>query len=142
MTATAGAINPQGCEGQVEGAAAMGLGGAFLGELLVGPRGELRTPAFLDYRMPTSLDVPPVTPIIVEEPHSEGPYGAKGLGELALAATSACLSNAIFDGTGLRLNQLPISAERVLAAVREQRGGEEAGSRRWTQGPSSDPSIV
>ncbi|MBI2861391.1 MAG: hypothetical protein HYX89_01075, partial [Chloroflexi bacterium] len=54
-------------------------------------------PAFLDYRLPTALDVPPVTPIIVEEPHAEGPYGAKGLGELALAATPACLSNAIFE---------------------------------------------
>ena len=120
------AINPQGCEGQIEGAAPMALGGAFIEELLVGSNGELRNPAFLDYRVPTRLDVPPVTPIIVEEPHEQGPYGAKGLGELALAATSACLSNAIFAGTGLRMNQLPINTERVLAAVRAQRGGEGA----------------
>ena len=59
----------------------------------------------------------------VEEPHSDGPFGAKGIGELCLVPTAAAIANAVFDAVGVRIRELPITPDRVLAALRQKRAG-------------------
>ncbi len=70
-----------------------------------------------DYKMPTAMDVPEVVPLIVEAPHSEGPYGAKGMGEPVNCPTAPAIANAVEDAVGVRICDLPLSAERVLQAL-------------------------
>jgi CO/xanthine dehydrogenase Mo-binding subunit len=72
--------------------------------------------------------VPEIVPILVEAEHEEGPYGAKGLGEPVLAPTSPAIANAIFNATGARLTSLPITPEKVLAALQELRDSQETKS--------------
>jgi CO/xanthine dehydrogenase Mo-binding subunit len=72
------------------------------------------------------LDMPEIVPIIVETYHQEGPFGAKGIGEPDAAPTAAAISSGIFDAVGIRIRELPITPEKVLAALRE-RGGKGCG---------------
>jgi CO/xanthine dehydrogenase Mo-binding subunit len=74
-----------------------------------------------DYKVATTLDCPEIVPIIIESHHSEGPFGAKGIGEPALAPTAPAIANAIFDALGIRFNTLPITREKVLAAIRNRK---------------------
>ena len=108
------AINPTLLEGQVEGGVAQGLGFALMEEYHVG-----RTENLHDYLIPSIGDVPEVETILIEEADAHGPYGAKGIGEQALIPTAPALVNAIRDATGARLRQLPVTPERVLAAIRK-----------------------
>jgi CO/xanthine dehydrogenase Mo-binding subunit len=110
------AINPLLLEGQIEGACLMGIGEALHEEMLY-RQGQVTNPNFLDYRIPTFQEVPEIIPIIVECPHNEGPFGAKGMGEPALAGIPAAIGNAIFDAIGVRLTDLPLTADRVLKAI-------------------------
>lgn len=107
------AINPQTCEQQIEGAVATGVGTTIFEEIILNERGETLNSSFTDYRIPTALDIPPIVPIIVEEPHREGPYGAKGLGEPGLTATAPCIANALYNAIGVRFNDIPITPEKV-----------------------------
>jgi CO/xanthine dehydrogenase Mo-binding subunit len=119
MTAThdvGKAINPLLCEQQIEGALAMGIGGTLYEEQIV-QDGKTLNPNFVDYKLPTSLDIPAIVPCLVEAPHELGPYGAKGLGEPGLAPTAAAISNAIYDAIGVRIKDLPITPERILKAL-------------------------
>ena len=108
------AINPVLVEGQVQGGIAQGLGMALMEEYLPG-----RTENLHDYLIPTIGDVPPIETLIVEVPDAHGPYGAKGLGEHVLIPTAPAILNAIRNACGARLRQVPATAERVLAAIRE-----------------------
>jgi CO/xanthine dehydrogenase Mo-binding subunit len=118
-------INPRLIEGQIQGALAMGVGTTLLEEMEV-EEGRVLNPSFTDYRIPTSLDVPEMIPIIVEQPHRDGPYGAKGLGEPALAPTAAAIANAIYRATGVRVKDLPITPGKILKGLEKTRGdGEE-----------------
>jgi xanthine dehydrogenase molybdenum-binding subunit len=112
------AINPMAVEGQIEGGISMGLGYG-LGEELVLKNGELLNPNFADYILPTALDMPPVESIIVETVDPAGPFGAKGMAEPANNPTAPAIANAIYDAVGIRLKDLPITAEKVLRALRE-----------------------
>ncbi|MCL5935397.1 MAG: xanthine dehydrogenase family protein molybdopterin-binding subunit [Firmicutes bacterium] len=112
------AINPMAVEGQIQGGAAMGLGYALTEELLV-EKGRVRNPSFLDYRIFTAKDMITVEPIIVETGDSEGPFGAKGLGETSLIPTAAAIANAVEDAIGVRITSLPITPEKILRALRE-----------------------
>lgn len=114
------AINPMAVEGQIEGGAQMGLGYALTEELLVRD-GEVLNPDFLDYRLFTAADMPEIETIIVETSDPEGPFGAKGVGEMGGTPTAAAIANAVFDAVGLRLTRLPMTPERVLAALDAQR---------------------
>jgi CO/xanthine dehydrogenase Mo-binding subunit len=105
-------INPQGAEGQVEGGTAIGLGWA-LTEALVLDRGLVRNPSFTDYHLPTALDVPPIDTVFVEEPEPGGPYGAKGIGELAAVVAAPAIAAAVRAATGRALNRLPLTPEDV-----------------------------
>jgi carbon-monoxide dehydrogenase large subunit len=114
------AVNPLLLEGQIEGACMIGLGEA-LNEEMIYRDGQIVNPSFLDYRFPTFLEAPEVVPIIVECPHDDGPFGAKGMGEPANAAVAACIGNAIFDAVGIRITDLPITPEKVLKALKEKK---------------------
>ena len=93
-----------------------GLGATLHEEMLVRD-GVVTNPTFVEYKLPTTRDVPEIVPIIVEDPHDEGPYGAKGLGEPVLAASSPAIANAIFNATGVRITELPITPEKVFHAL-------------------------
>lgn len=112
------AINPMYVEGQIEGGLQMGLGYALTEELQV-KEGQILNPTFLDYRIPTALDMPAIETVIVETADPEGPFGAKGVGEMGGTPTAAAIANAVYDAVGIRLNQLPMTPERVLQALRE-----------------------
>ncbi len=113
-------INPLNCEQQVEGAIVTGVGLALLEEMVV-EKGKPVNRNFRDYRIPTSMDSPPVTTsIFVEATHKDGPYGAKGVGEPALAPTAPAIGNAIYNAIGVRIKDLPITPEKILKALKEK----------------------
>ena len=112
------AISPGNCKSQLEGAMAMSLGYALHEEMKV-ESGKVLNPSFLDYHLPTTLDIPELLPILVEIPHKEGPFGAKGIGEVSINPTAPAISNAVYNAIGVRIKDLPITPEKVLKAMRE-----------------------
>jgi len=110
------AINPMAVEGQIEGGAQMGLGYALTEELVVRD-GRILNPDFLDYRLFTAADMPEIEVILVETDDPEGPFGAKGVGEMGGTPVAAAVANAIYDAVGVRITELPITPERLLAAL-------------------------
>ena len=110
------AINPLSIEGQVQGGAVMGLGFALMEEMIF-DEGRVVNPNLMDYRVPTSTDFPDVEAIIVEAPHREGPFGAKGMGETSTIGAAAAVRAAVADATGATINELPITCEKVLDAI-------------------------
>ena len=113
------AINPMLLEGQIYGGGLMGIGYA-LGETMIYEKGRLKNGNFLDYKMPTAKDVPPVQAVIVETDEQAGPFGAKGIGEPGLVPTAPAIANAIYDAVGVRIKDLPITPEKVLRALQEK----------------------
>jgi xanthine dehydrogenase molybdenum-binding subunit len=115
------AINPQICEGQIEGGAGQGVGYALIEDLVVDPVTCLPQNAnVVDYRIACSEDMPEETvAIIVESDEPTGPWGAKGLAEPALVGIAPAIANAIIDATGVPLKSLPINAERLLELLKE-----------------------
>jgi xanthine dehydrogenase molybdenum-binding subunit len=116
------AINPMLLEGQIYGGGLMGLGYA-LGERMIFDKGVLKNGNFLDYKMPTVKDVPPVEAVIIETDDENGPFGAKGIGEPGLVPTAPAIANAIYDAVGVRIKDLPITPEKVLRALKEKEKG-------------------
>lgn len=112
------AINPIGLESQIVGGMAMGLGAA-LGEELRYEGGKLVNPAYLNYPLPRAGDLPPIRPIVLDGDDPEGPLGAKGVGEIVLVPVAAAVGNAVAHATGVRVRELPLSPDRVLAALNE-----------------------
>lgn len=112
------AVNPLLVEGQIQGGVAQGIGMALMEEYLPG-----RTENLHDYLIPTIGDIPPIEPIIIEEPDAHGPYGAKGLGEHVLIPTAPALLNAIAHACGVRLTSVPVTPSKLAAAT----GGERHG---------------
>jgi CO/xanthine dehydrogenase Mo-binding subunit len=106
-------VNPQGAEGQVEGATAMGLGLALMEELQV-EQGIVRNASFTDYLIPTVLDVPPVITEFVEVPEPGAPYGVKGIGELGTIAATPAVVAALRAATGRTLNRVPVAPDDLL----------------------------
>jgi 4-hydroxybenzoyl-CoA reductase subunit alpha len=115
------ALNPVSVEGQVIGSVWMGLGQA-LQEEMVWKDGLLMNPGMLGYLSPSSVESPEVVSYIVESVDPEGPFGAKEASEGSLAAAIPAISNAIYDAVGVRLREAPFTPERVLAAIRAQKG--------------------
>ena len=114
------AINPDMVEGQVQGSVVQGLGYA-LTEELVWDGGDLINPTMMDYKVPGMADVPyGIHPILLENPEPGAPFGARGVGEMALMGTAPAVTGAIGHATGTRVNQLPATPERVLRAIRER----------------------
>lgn len=119
------AINPRGVEGQIEGGIVQGLGQALMEDYKL-ENGHTSTHGFAKYILPTSLDVPDVTSIIIEDPDPKSPLGAKGIGEPALVPTAPAIMNAIYDAIGVRITSLPATPEKILAALQARRADEEA----------------
>ncbi|HTM08787.1 MAG TPA: xanthine dehydrogenase family protein molybdopterin-binding subunit [Verrucomicrobiae bacterium] len=115
------AISVLGCRQQLAGASITGMGQALFEELVY-DNGQLINPNFIDYIIPSLGDTPPIEPIIVEVPHKEGPFGAKGIGETALIPVAPAIANAIFNAVGVRIKDLPIKAEKIFLALEEKRG--------------------
>jgi len=118
------AINPMLLEGQIYGGGLMGLGYA-LSERMVFRDGRLMNANFLDYKMLTAKDIPPVEAVIVETDEKDGPFGAKGIGEPGLVPTAPAIANAIYDAVGVRIKDLPITPEKILKALKEKEKGEK-----------------
>ena len=113
------AINPQNIEQQVEGAVAQGMGYAIMEEVIL-QNGKTTTPSFTKYLLPTCQDMPEVHTYIVEDLAPNGPFGAKGVGEGAIIPTAAAIVNAVYDAIGVRFFELPITPEKILAALAEK----------------------
>jgi CO/xanthine dehydrogenase Mo-binding subunit len=111
------AINPLSVEGQMQGGASQGLGLALWEEMLYDDQGRLLNGNLLDYRLPTTRDLPPIETIIVEVPSEEGPYGARIVGEPSIVAGIAAVSNAVAEAVGARVDESPLTPERVLRAM-------------------------
>jgi len=108
------AINPMACEGQIEGGVVQGIGTAIFEEVKYDAKGMMLNPNFRDYRIPTASDAPEVAPIMVEAAHDEGPFGAKGIGEMTLVSTPTAVANAIYNATGIRIKELPVTQEKFF----------------------------
>jgi CO/xanthine dehydrogenase Mo-binding subunit len=111
------AIHPSYVEGQMQGGVAQGIGWALNEEYFYNERGEMTNASFLDYRMPTCLDLPLIDTVLVEVPNPGHPYGVRGVGEVPIVPPPAAIANAIYRAVGVRLRQLPMSPGRVLRAI-------------------------
>ncbi len=116
------AINPTLIEGQIEGGVAQGLGMALMEEFFPGKGENLH-----DYLIPSAGDVPPVESILIEDPSSLGPFGAKGIGEQAVIPTAPAILNAIHDAVGVRIHKIPATPDRVRAAILAKANGGARG---------------
>jgi CO/xanthine dehydrogenase Mo-binding subunit len=119
------AVNPRGVEGQIEGGIVQALGQGLMEDYKLA-QGHTTTPGFAKYILPTSLDVPHVTSIIVEDPDPIGPLGVKGIGEPAMVPTIPAVMNAIYDAIGIRITSLPASPERILEALEKKRNSPKS----------------
>jgi len=113
------AIHPSNCRGQIEGGVSMGVGYALYEDILL-QGGSVLNPNLQNYKLPTVYEMPDMEAILVECPHKEGPYGAKGPGECTNVATPPAIANAIYDAVGIRIRNLPITPDKVLAALKEK----------------------
>lgn len=116
------AINPTLIEGQIEGGVAQGLGMALMEEFFPGKGENLH-----DYLIPSAGDMPEIESILIEEPSSIGPFGAKGIGEQAVIPTAPAILNAIYDAVGVRMRRVPATPDRVRAAILKKECGGQRG---------------
>ena len=119
------AVNPRGVEAQIEGGVVQALGQGLMEDYRV-ESGGTTTPNLAKYILPTSLDVPRVTSVIVEDPDPIGPLGVKGIGEPAMIPTIPAIMNAIYDAVGVRITSLPATPEKVLEAIRNKARAQAA----------------
>jgi CO/xanthine dehydrogenase Mo-binding subunit len=123
------AVHPSYVEGQMQGGAVQGIGWALNEEYWYNDKGEMANASFLDYRMPTSLDLPMIETVIVEVPNPGHPYGVRGVGEVPIVPPVAALANAIYAAVGVRLRTSPMSPPKVCAEILKK------------PAPASDPST-
>ncbi|MFZ5867654.1 MAG: xanthine dehydrogenase family protein molybdopterin-binding subunit [Thermodesulfobacteriota bacterium] len=120
------AINLTSVEGQMQGSLSMGLGECLFEEVKFDSRGRIINASLGEYKIPTALDMPNVKSIVVESNEPNGPYGAKEVGEGAIMPTIPAILNAIYDATGVRINELPVTAERLYMAMKEKEKEKKA----------------
>ena len=118
------AVHPSYVENQMQGGVSQGVGWALNEEYVFNDRGEMSNPTFLDYRMPTSLDLPMIDTVIVEVDNPGHPYGVRGVGEVPIVPPMAAVANAIYNAIGVRMRKLPMSPGNILEALwqKEQEG--------------------
>jgi len=119
------AINPTLIEGQIEGGVAQGLGMALMEEFFPGKGENLH-----DYLIPTAGDIPPIESILIENPSSIGPFGAKGIGEQAVIPTAPAILNAIHHAIGVRMRRIPATPDRIREAILAKASGDKTGADR------------
>ncbi len=111
------AINPAEVEGQIVGGVLQGIGMALYEKMAYDDQGQLITASLLDYVVPSAGLAPNITPILVEVPSPYGPYGAKGVGEPPVIPCAGTIANAIADALGVRLTEIPITPQTIVAAI-------------------------
>ncbi len=117
-------INPVQVEGQIEGAAVQGMGYALMEQFVFDEKGRILNPDLTDYVIPTALDVPEVMkPVYVEDLFKYGPFGAKGVGEMALIPAPAAIANAVSHALGIRVTKLPLTPENVYFMIKNKSRG-------------------
>ncbi len=124
------AINPLAVVGQLEGGIAQGLGLAVMEEVRL-QGGLMRNASFTDYLLPTTLDMPPVVCDLVEHPHPDAPYGAKGVGEPPTISSTPAIVAAIRAATGRELNRVPVRPDDIVFGTAARSG--------WRMRPGADP---
>ncbi len=115
------AINRTQVEGQMQGSMMMGMGEALMEQIIYDKKGRIVNANLAEYKIPTALDMPHLEAIIVESNEPHGPYGAKEVGEGAIMPVIPSILNAIYDATGVRIEELPVTPERLVAALRAKR---------------------
>ena len=110
-------VHPSYVEGQVQGATVQGIGWALNEEYFYTEDGTMANSSFLDYRMPTSLDVPMIDTVVIEVPNPRHPYGLRGVGEVPIIPPLPALANAIHNAVGIRMYKLPMSPGAILEAL-------------------------
>jgi carbon-monoxide dehydrogenase large subunit len=113
-------LNPQGHQGQINGAAIQGVGYGLMEELIT-EDGRVTTVSFADYKIPSMADIPPLQTVLLESESGMGPLAVKGIAENASTPAGAAIANAVADACGVRIFELPITAERVYRAIRSAR---------------------
>ena len=112
-------INPDGAEGQIDGGMAIGLGYGLFEEMLI-KDGQVLNPNFLDYKIPTALDMPVLSRVIVESNDENGPFGAKGVGNSPVINMAPAIANAVYRAVGVRIKELPVTPEKILESLEEK----------------------
>jgi 4-hydroxybenzoyl-CoA reductase alpha subunit len=137
------AINPALAIGQVEGSVYMGLGEAMMEEMAYRDRAHQgrrifvhKIPSMLEYKSPSTLEMPDVVTYLVEDPDPSGPYGAKEVGQGPLLPIMPAVANAVFDAVGVRVDEVPVTPEKVFAALQRKAKGDEA-----RFGPTRTPPV-
>src|SRR5437667_352716 len=115
------AIHPSYVEGQMQGGSVQGIGWALNEEYAMSPDGTMMNSSLLDYRMPTSLDLPMIDTVIVEVPNPGHPFGARGVGEANIVPPPGAIANAIYHAAGVRMDRLPMNPPAIMEAIWRQR---------------------
>jgi 4-hydroxybenzoyl-CoA reductase subunit alpha len=111
------AINITQVEGQMQGSMMMGMGEALMEQVIYDTKGRIVNANLAEYKIPTALDMPNLDTVIVESNEPNGPYGAKEVGEGAIMPVIPSILNAVYDATGVRIDELPVTPERLIAAM-------------------------
>jgi 4-hydroxybenzoyl-CoA reductase subunit alpha len=140
------AINAATVMGQIEGSVYMGLGEALMEEMAYrGDRNVVhKIPSLLEYKSPTTLEMCDVVTYVVEDPDANGPFGAKECGQGPLLPVPPAVANAVYDAVGVRIDEVPITPEKVFKALRRKEKGEEPrfGPTRFPEIPWPEPTRV
>jgi len=115
------AINRTQVEGQMQGSMMMGMGEALMEQVIYDKKGRIVNANLAEYKIPTALDMPHLDAIIVESNEPHGPYGAKEVGEGAIMPVIPAILNALYDATGIRIDELPVTPERLIATMQASR---------------------
>ncbi len=131
-------INPMLVMGQVEGSVYMGLGEALMEEMVYRENRNVvhKFPSMLEYKSPTTMEMCDVKTYLIEDPDPNGPYGAKEVGQGPLLPVPPAVANAVYDAVGVRIDEVPITPEKVLKALRQKAKGRDG-----RYGPASVPSV-
>ena len=115
------AIHPGYVEGQIQGGTSQGIGWALNEEYFMSDDGQMLNSSLLDYRMPTSLDLPAIEAVIVEVPNPGHPFGVRGVGEANIVPPLAAVANAVYDAVGVRMTSLPMNPGAIVKALKEKK---------------------
>ena len=115
-------IHPDYVEGQVQGGTAQGIGWALNEEYFFDDKGQMLNSSYLDYRVPTMLDLPKLDTILVEHANPDHPFGVRGVAEISVVPPLGALANAIYAAVGVRMRDLPMAPHKIVKAIQEKNG--------------------